>query len=431
MIEVGESNSFAEIRPRAAGLTQAGFGETDVDRVCFSPGSVGRGTTEGMSANLALGVIAVLLVRVGFALYAVGLGRSKHATASAVRALVELCFAVVAYWAVGAALVQPTMKVLGVTAKAFVGLSPMTDAQFVGMVIAVLATSLVGAVIAERATFWVSVIAAATVGGIVAPVACSWAVPTNGWLVGHGSAFAFPSVAVAGFGAVALGFVGARVGKYRRDGSTALIPGHALPLAVVGAMLAVAGLMALAARVELSFVAVAVGGVVSTLVTQLKFGKPDVGLILVGVLGAAVTAVAVEFSTTAPPFAGAVAGALAGAIVPHFAYVFDLKFKRDDPAGGLAIFGVGGALGVLLGVPWGGGAGVSMTKFVLALAGLAAAVAFGATIGFVTFTILKRVTKLRGSDADESDGLDLVEHDVSAYPDFQQNTIRSFHMREA
>jgi ammonia channel protein AmtB len=46
------------------------------------------------------------------------------------------------------------------------------------------------------------------------------------------------------------------------------------------------------------------------------------------------------------------------------------------------------------------------------------------------WVLLKQVTKIRASEADEFDGLDLAEHDIGAYPDFQQNTIKSYHLRE-
>ena len=57
--------------------------------------------------------------------------------------------------------------------------------------------------------------------------------------------------------------------------------------------------------------------------------------------------------------------------------------------------------------------------------------ALSAILSLALWLALKRFTKLRASEADEFDGLDLAEHDIGAYPDFQQNTIRSFHLREA
>ena len=53
--------------------------------------------------------------------------------------------------------------------------------------------------------------------------------------------------------------------------------------------------------------------------------------------------------------------------------------------------------------------------------------AFSAVL-FITF---KKTVGIRSRDADEFDGLDLAEHDIGAYPDFQQNTIKSYHLREA
>ena len=47
------------------------------------------------------------------------------------------------------------------------------------------------------------------------------------------------------------------------------------------------------------------------------------------------------------------------------------------------------------------------------------------------FLLLQAVVRLRASEADEFDGLDLAEHDIGAYPDFQQTTIKSYHLREA
>jgi Amt family ammonium transporter len=58
-------------------------------------------------------------------------------------------------------------------------------------------------------------------------------------------------------------------------------------------------------------------------------------------------------------------------------------------------------------------------------------------IGVVSFAVsmgvmlvLKATGRLRVSESDEFDGLDLAEHDLNAYPDFQQTTIKSYHTRE-
>jgi ammonium transporter, Amt family len=65
------------------------------------------------------------------------------------------------------------------------------------------------------------------------------------------------------------------------------------------------------------------------------------------------------------------------------------------------------------------------------LLGLVAIAAFSLLLSLVAFAALKRLVGLRLSEADEYDGADLAEHDVNAYPDFQQNMIKSYHLREA
>jgi Amt family ammonium transporter len=55
-------------------------------------------------------------------------------------------------------------------------------------------------------------------------------------------------------------------------------------------------------------------------------------------------------------------------------------------------------------------------------------------VGAVTagvMAVLKAVVAVRSGEADEYDGVDLAEHDINAYPDFQQTMIKSYHLREA
>jgi Amt family ammonium transporter len=60
----------------------------------------------------------------------------------------------------------------------------------------------------------------------------------------------------------------------------------------------------------------------------------------------------------------------------------------------------------------------------LVIAGLVAAMTAAPML------IVKRFTPLRCREEDEFDGLDLAEHDIGSYPDFQQTTIKSYHLRE-
>jgi Amt family ammonium transporter len=57
--------------------------------------------------------------------------------------------------------------------------------------------------------------------------------------------------------------------------------------------------------------------------------------------------------------------------------------------------------------------------------------ALAAALSVSLFAVLRATVGLRVKEADEYDGLDLAEHDIGAYPDFQQTMIKSYHLREA
>jgi ammonia channel protein AmtB len=58
-------------------------------------------------------------------------------------------------------------------------------------------------------------------------------------------------------------------------------------------------------------------------------------------------------------------------------------------------------------------------------------IVFSSLAAAALFLGLKMIGSLRVVEADEFDGLDIGEHDINSYPDFQQTTIKSYHLREA
>jgi Amt family ammonium transporter len=128
-----------------------------------------------------------------------------------------------------------------------------------------------------------------------------------------------------------------------------------------------------------------------------------------------------------------VIGAVAGVIVPTATVMLDLIWKIDDPAGGVAAHAIGGAWGTLAAGIFTPGIGLLDKLQHLGVQALGllifAAIAMGAS--FALFMALKRFTALRFSEDAEYDGADLAEHDLNAYPDFQQTMIKSYHLREA
>ena len=78
-----------------------------------------------------------------------------------------------------------------------------------------------------------------------------------------------------------------------------------------------------------------------------------------------------------------------------------------------------------------GGFAETLKRVGVQLLGVVAIAALALLLTQGLMLALKATTRIRAKEADEFDGLDLAEHDVGAYPDFQQNTIRSYHLREA
>jgi ammonium transporter, Amt family len=108
-------------------------------------------------------------------------------------------------------------------------------------------------------------------------------------------------------------------------------------------------------------------------------------------------------------------------------------WKIDDPTAALAIHGVGGAWALIAAGLFGSArAPIARLKFLgIQLLGIVAIAVLVIAVMALLFFLIKQVAVLRSREADEFDGLDLAEHDIGSYPDFQQTMIKSYHLREA
>lgn len=397
--------------------------------------------------NMVLMGSALLLVRVGQLLYATGLCRSKNAAGTAVRLVADLCVATLAFWAVGAAiLLQRSNSVFALDWRSAFGADAMNAELFFHAAVVLVATGAVGGTLAERSKFFPAWAASALLAGLIVPVAGRWV--WGGWLDRLGMVDVAGASAVhlsAGVcAAVGAALVGPRTGKYNRDGSANMIPGHNLPLAVAGVLVMLVawvpyvlgsamahGSASGSLREPMNvLLASAAAGAASMTLAQLRYGKPDVVLSLIGVMGGlvSITAAGGTVGTTSAVFIGVVAGV----IVPLSTIALDLLAHLDDPTGGVSIHAVGGLWGALAAGIFAPLGMVERLKLVGVQAlGAAAILALGAAASLALFAILKATVGLRLREADEYDGLDLAEHDIGAYPDFQQTMIKSYHLREA
>lgn len=290
----------------------------------------------------------------------------------------------------------------------------------------------------------------------VYPIFGNW-VWGGGWLsqlgvnfgLGHGHVdFAGSSVVheVGGVAALAGAMViGPRIGKYGKDGRVNVIPGHNIPMALVGTFILAFGWFGFnpgstlaGTDLRISVVAVntmlasASGAFLAMAYVWMKFGKPDPGMLANGMLAGlvAITAPCAFVNATGAIIIGAVAGVLV-VVVYNF---LDSKLKIDDPVGAFAVHGANGLWGVLslglfadgkYGDGWNGVPGTVKglfygdgKQFLAELIGGLVCFVFVFAVMYTFFNIIKR-TKigLRVSEAQEIAGLDIPEMGVHGYVD--------------
>tara|TARA_B100001059_G_scaffold112615_1_gene112812 strand:- start:15755 stop:16993 length:1239 start_codon:yes stop_codon:yes gene_type:complete len=306
-----------------------------------------------------------------------------------------------------------------------------TDFLFQGMFAATAATIVSGAV-AERIKLSGFMLFAVLYVGLVYPIVGAWK-----WGGGFLDAWGFYDFAgstlvhsVGGWGAlITIYLLGARIGKFDKDGKPKALPGHNLPIASAGVFILWLGWFGfnggsvLSADPELTSLtlvttslAAAAGGVAAAFFSNLLYKNFDLTMFMNGVLGGLVgiTAGADQMS----PTNAIIIGLFAGVIVVLGIALID-KFKLDDPVGAVAVHLICGIWGTLAVGIFGAMAGFD--QFLVQLIGIGIVGAFCVTTSFIILLIVKATTGLRVDKEEEIKGLDLSEHGMEAYADFRIN----------
>jgi Amt family ammonium transporter len=240
-------------------------------------------------------------------------------------------------------------------------------------------------------------------------------------------------VHMAGAAAALAGVIllGARKGKYGKNGQINAIPGANLPLATLGTFILWLGwfgfnggsVLATASVESANAVAIvfmntnaaAAGGLIASMIlARIMFGKADLTMALNGAL-AGLVAITAEPSTPTPLLA-TIFGAAGGLLVVFSIVTLD-KLKIDDPVGAISVHGVVGLLGLMLvpltndGSSFSGQIVGALTIFVWVF-----------VASFVTWLVIKTVMGIRVSEEEEYDGVDLSECGMEAYPEFTNAT---------
>lgn len=297
-------------------------------------------------------------------------------------------------------------------------------------------------------------------GAIYYPLFGAWTWG-GGWLsqLGNNVGLAYGYVDFAGSGIVhAMGGIaaltgaivlGPRIGKFGKDGTPHALPGHNIPMAMLGTFILLFGWFGFNAAstfavTDVQFatvaantaIAAAFGATAAIYWITRRTGKPDPGMMVNGMLAGLV-------AITAPcafvdPWAAAVIGLVAGVLVIEVIFIVERRFKIDDPVGAIAVHGVCGIFGVLAvgifangkyGAGWNGVTDINegitgflygghgFEQFIAQLIGALTIIIVMGGISYAFFKLQDKFTKggIRSSEEDEIMGLDYPEMGVVAY----------------
>ncbi len=307
--------------------------------------------------------------------------------------------------------------------------SRMSD-WFFQMVFVATAASIVSGTVAERIKLWPFLIFVAVLTGFIYPIQGAWSWGT-GWLDAMGfSDFAGSTIvhSVGGWAALTGAIIlGPRAGKYGADGRIHPFPGANMPLATLGTFIlwmgwfgfnggSVLALGSAKAATAMSVVfvntnlAAAAGCIVSMIYAALRFGKPDLTVVLNGAL-AGLVAITAGPDIGNPAIAmliGAIGGLLSTIAIP----LFD-KVKIDDVVGALSVHLVAGIWGTLAVAIF------STGDYLAQIAGILAIGVFVSITSSIVWIVLKYTIGIRVDERHERYGLDHAEVGLEAYPDFE------------
>ncbi len=381
----------------------------------------------------------VLLMQVGFMLLEAGMVRSKNAVSVAQKNLLDFCFSVAVFGAVG------FMFAFGASSRFFVGLDPelfllsgvdgwgLAFFVFQAMFCGTAATIISGAV-AERMRLPAYVLGSVFIAGLVYPVFVHWAwgnaliENAGAFLANMGFVDFAGSTVVHGTGAwmalAACIVIGPRRGKFDANGNPVRIHGHSQVLATTGAFLLFVGWFgfnggstlsaspAIAHVIANTVIAAAMGTAAGYLVGWRNHGVFRPEKAFSGMLGGlvAVTAGCMVLTTSG----AVIVGFAGGAAAIYGIDILERQFKIDDAVGAVGIHGVAGVVGTLglaLLAPVDVlPAGDRLDQLMVQATGVALNFVWAFGLGLVFFSVLSRVMQVRVDADSEEIGLNEVEH---------------------
>jgi ammonium transporter, Amt family len=438
------------------------------------------------TAWVMIAAMLVIFMNAGFCMLEAGMCRQKNAVNVLAKNLIVFALSTIAFWAIGFGLMfsdgngfigssggfflsgADNSPAMGADYKGiFSALNwtgvPLAAKFFFQLAFAGTAATIVSGAVAERIKFVDFLLFSLLFIGIAYPITGHW-IWGAGWLAKRGFYdFAGSTVVhtMGGVGAL-MGaiFLGPRLGRYKADGTVTAMPGHNMAIATLGCLILWLGwfgfnpgsTMSVGNGAAIAHIALttntagAFGGVAATVIAWLVLGKPDLSMVINGILAGLVAVTASCAFITLP--AAAVIGTVAGILVVFAVSFFD-KVKVDDPVGAvsvhlvngvwgtiaLGLFAVGidnpafkehpalafplGAVAPNAGLFYNGGFGQLWTQIV----GVVSVVLMTAVLSAIFWGVLKAILGIRVTAEEEFEGLDISEHGMEAYSGFAKEAM--------
>jgi len=387
---------------------------------------------------ILLGAIMVLAMHAGFAFLELGTVRKKNQVNALVKILVDFAVSTIAYFFIGYSIAYGVNFFSGAELLAEKNGYELVKFFFL-LTFAAAIPAIISGGIAERAKFNPQLIATFVLVGFVYPffegIAWNQHYGIQAWIKGltgeefHDFAGSVVVHAVGGWIALpAVILLGARRGRYTKEGQISAHPPSSIPFLALGAWILAVGWFGfnvmsaqtidkISGLVAMNSLMAMVGGTLAAWVV----GRNDPGFTYNGPLAGLVAVCA--GSDLMHPMGALFVGVVAGAL---FVYMFTLvqnRWKIDDVLGVWPLHGLCGLWGGLAAGIFGAKAlgGIGGVTFTGQLIGSALGVGIALIGGVVVYGALKMVLGIRMSQEEEYEGADLSVHRISSTPDREPN----------
>jgi len=399
-----------------------------------------------------IGGFLVMWMAAGFCMLEAGLVRTKNVADICLKNVLLYSVACIMFFVVGYNLMY------GVDAGGFLGtpsvwapndpLNLNTDGAVLGssyasgsdfffqMVFVATTASIVSGTVAERIKLVPFLIFTVILAGVIYPIQGSWK-----WGLGWLDAAGFQDFAgstlvhsVGGWAALTGAYIlGARKGRYDREGRVRPMPGSSIPLATLGtlilwmgwfgfngasqlAMAAASDAVAISNVFVNTNMAAAAGTVAAALATLARYGKVDITMTLNGALAGLVSITA---GPDTPSIGLAILIGAVGSVLAVFTVSLMDKLRIDDVVGAIGVHLVGGIWGTISVVFSNSNASIGVQ-----LMGIGAIAAFVLVTSSIAWIAIDKVIGLRLGEEEEAIGADVTELGIEAYPEFTAGAQR-------